>query len=133
MRHPVFSLMHALDTLQRCTRMHDAQKLDVRTKICDLMQQCITSTASAYDFQADAACPCMYTQVQEIGSLVQCADERGECAVERELQLELQEISSMLLTTSLTGCLQRPLPCDSLCAEWMQNDLRSEIVKLTCH
>jgi hypothetical protein len=133
MRHPVFSLMHALDTLQRCPRMQDTQKLDVRTKICDLMQQCITSTASAYDFQADAACPCMHSQVQEIASLAQCAVEREECAVERELQLELQVISSMLLTSSLTGCLQRPLPCDLLCAEWMQNDLRSEIAKLTCH
>ena len=126
MRHPVFLLIGVLDTVQRCPLMQDTRKLDLRTKICDLMQQCITSTASAYDFHADTTCPCMYTQVQELASLVS-----GKCAVERELKEELHTISCMLLTSSLTGCLQRPLPCDSHCEAWMQQNLRDEIAKLT--
>ena len=126
MRHPVFLLMDVLDTVQRCTLMSDSLKLDLRTKTCGLMQQCITHSTSAYDFHADAACPCMYTQVRELASLVP-----GACAVERELHAALQVISCMLLTSSLTGCLQLPLPCDLHCEEWMQANLREEIARLT--
>jgi hypothetical protein len=125
MRHPAFVLVHALQTLQRCSQMDEAQRLDVRTKLCDVLQQCVTGTASAYDLQADGAC--LYTQVRDVAASVP-----GACAAERELQAELQGLCSMLLTSALTGCLTRPLPGDVHSQESLLQTLRVEIERLTC-
>ena len=127
MRHPAFVLVHALQTLQACTQMDAAQRLDLRTKMCDVLQQCVTGTGSAYDLHADRTCPCMHTQVQDVAASVP-----GHCAAERELQQELLALASMLLTSALTGCLARPLPGDSHSQEWLQQNLRSEIERLSC-
>jgi hypothetical protein len=127
MRHPAFVLVGALQTLQGCAQMDAAQRLDLRTKFCDVLQQCVTGAASAYDLHADRSCPCLYTQVQDVAAAVP-----GRCAAERELQRELQELGSMLLTSALTGCLARPLPGDSHSEEWLQQSLRAEIERLTC-
>jgi hypothetical protein len=128
MKHPVFSLVSSLERLQRCKHMQEERKLDMRTKICDLLHQCITGKTSAYDLQTDTSCPCMYTQVQELASSLS-----GKCEDERDLQRELQDISSMFLTSSLTACLTRPLPCDSYSDEWLQRNLRDQLEQLTSH
>jgi hypothetical protein len=125
MRHPAFLLVGALQTLERCAQMQAAQRLDVRTKLCDVLQQCVTGSTSAYDLQGDGTC--LYTQVQDIA-----ASEPGSCSAERELQSELQVLSSMLLTSALTGCLTLPLPGDAHPVESLQQNLRAEIERLTC-
>jgi len=127
MRHPAFALVGALKTLRGCAQMDEALRLDLRTQLCDVLQQCVTGTASAYDLHADRTCPCMYTQVQDVAAAMP-----GCCAAERALQRELQELGSMLLTSALTGCLARPLPGDSHSEEWLQQSLRAEIELLTC-
>ncbi len=105
MSHPEFLLVGALQTLESCAQMETDQRLDVWTKLCDVLKQCVTGSASAYDLQGDGTC--LYTQVQDVAASVP-----GTCAAERELQSELQVLSSMLLTSALTGCLMRPLPGD---------------------
>jgi len=127
MRHPAFVLVHALQTLQACTQMDAAQRLDLRTKLCDVLQQCATGTGNAYDLQADPTCPCMHAQVLDVAAAVP-----GHCAAERELQRELQALGSMLLTSALTGCLARSQPGDSHPPEWLQQNLRAEIERLSC-
>jgi|1048.fasta_scaffold71652_2 hypothetical protein len=128
MQHPVFLFVSLLNTLQQCRHIQEERKLDLRTKICDLLHQCITCKTSAYDLQSDSSCPCMYTQVQELASSLS-----AKCEEERDLQRELQVISSMLLTSSLTACLARPLPCDSYSEEWLQKNLRDQLERLTSH
>ena len=125
MRHPAFLLVQALETLERCAQMEAALQLDVRTKLCDVLQQCVTGSASAYDLQGDGAS--LHAQVQDVAASVP-----GVCAAERELQRELQVLCSVLLTSALTGCLARPLPGDSRSEESLQQNLRAEIERLTC-
>ncbi len=125
MRHPAFLLVEALQTLERCAQMEAAQRLDLRTKLCDVLQQCVTGAASAYDLQGDGAS--LHALVLDVAASVP-----GACAAERELQRELQVLGSMLLTSALTGCLARPLPGDSRSEESLQQNLRAEIERLTC-
>jgi hypothetical protein len=127
MRHPAFLLVGALQTLERCAQMEAAQRLDLRTKLCDALQQCVTGSTSAFDLHADSSSPSLWAQVQDAASAVP-----GACAAERELQRELQVLGSTLLTSALSGCLARPLPGDAHSDESLQQNLRAEIERLTC-
>lgn len=117
--------MDALQTLERCAQLEEAQRLDMRTKLCEVLQQCVTGSTSAFDLQGDDAS--LYTLVRDVAASVP-----GACPAERELQGELQMLCSMLLTSALTGCLARPLPGDALSQESMLQTLRAQIERLTC-
>lgn len=126
MRHPIFLLVGVLNRVQTCASMTETHKLDLRGKICDLVRQCITSSVCAFDFGTDSGdSKCMYTQVQDLA-----ASFSTECDVQAEIQEDLLVVSSMLLTSSLTGCLLLPLPCDVHSREHLQQTLRVEIEDL---
>ena len=126
MRHPIFLLVCVLNRVQACERMTEAHKLDLRSKICDLVRQCLTSSVCAIDFGTDCGdAKCMYAQVQELA-----VSFSAECEVEAAIQEDLLVVSSMMLTSSLTGCLLLPQPCDVHSQEYLQQTLRAEIENL---
>lgn len=126
MRHPIFLLVGVLNRVQTCASMTEAHKLDLRSKICELVRQCITSSVCAFDFGTDSVdATCMYTQVQELAASLST-----ECDVQTAIHADLLVVSSMMLTSSLTGCLLQPLPCDVHSREHLQQALRVEIEEL---
>lgn len=108
--------------------MTATHKLDVHSKICELVRQCITSSVCAFDFGTDSTggdVPCMYVQVQDLVGAFS-----DTCGVQAGIQEDLRVVSSMMLTSSLTGCLLRPLPCDVYSPAHLQQTLRVEIEEL---
>lgn len=106
--------------------MTETQKLDLRSKICDLVRQCLTSSVCAFDFGTQSGdVKCMYAQVQDLAACFST-----ECEVEAAIQEDLLVVSSMMLTSSLTGCLLLPQPCDVHSQEYLQQTLRDEIEEL---